>query len=97
MPHGIMPDSARQEGSETTYGLINNTTPTKVSTDNISLYGLAANSNAALTLARVAAVQEKQTALNFVFVPNSITGAGDITVRYRVCARARSLIWQGNN
>src|SRR3984893_13778234 len=24
MPHGIMPDSARQEGSETTYGLINN-------------------------------------------------------------------------
>jgi hypothetical protein len=23
MPHGIMPDSARQEGSETTYGLIN--------------------------------------------------------------------------
>jgi hypothetical protein len=24
MPHGIMPDSARQEGSDTTYGLINN-------------------------------------------------------------------------
>jgi hypothetical protein len=23
MPHGIMPDSARQEGSATTYGLIN--------------------------------------------------------------------------
>jgi hypothetical protein len=23
MPHGIMPDSARQEGNETTYGLIN--------------------------------------------------------------------------
>jgi hypothetical protein len=25
MPQGIMPDSARQEGSETTYGLINST------------------------------------------------------------------------
>ena len=29
MPHGIMPDSARQEGSETTYGLINNRTSFK--------------------------------------------------------------------
>ncbi len=67
-----------------------------VSTDKVSFYGLAANNNAALTAASVTANVETQTSVNFDFLTATQTGGEPIDVRYRVCARARSLVWQGN-
>jgi hypothetical protein len=67
-----------------------------VSTSKISLFGMTGTNNSVLTLASVAALQETQTALDFAFVPGTVTGAGDITTRYRICARARGLVSEGN-
>lgn len=68
----------------------------QVQTDGILLNGLIGNNNSALSLASTDAAIETQTAQNFAFVPAAVTGTSDITVRYRICARARSLDWTGN-
>jgi hypothetical protein len=69
----------------------------KVQTDGIVLNGLIGNNNSVLSLASTDAVVETQTAQNFAFVPAAVTGSNDITVRYRICARARTLDWTGPN
>src|SRR5262249_40928881 len=67
-----------------------------VTQDTISLEGLISNNSSDLTLASVDAVIETQTAQNFVFVSSFVTGGAAITVRYRICARARGLNSMGN-
>jgi hypothetical protein len=67
-----------------------------VTQDVLSVEGLIGNNSSELTLASTDAVIEKQTAQNFAFVPSSVTGGAPITVRYRICARARGLNWMGN-
>jgi hypothetical protein len=64
--------------------------------DNIALTGLAGNNNSVLTLASTTANIEHQIAQSFDFVSATTTGAAAIRDRYRICARARSLVWQGN-
>lgn len=65
----------------------------KTQLDGLVLNGLIGNNSSALSLASTDAVVETQTALNFAFVPASVTGSNDITVRYRMCARSRALDW----
>jgi hypothetical protein len=64
--------------------------------DVVSLDGLIGNNSYELKLASTDAVVETQTAQNFAFVPASVTGGAPITVRYRICARSRSLSGMGN-
>lgn len=63
-----------------------------ISTDKLSLTGLIGNNNSVLTIASTEPVVEKQTAVNFAFVPSSVTGGAPITERYRICARSRVLV-----
>ena len=67
-----------------------------VSNDTLALAGLIGKNNSSLTIASVDPIVEKQTAVNFAFVPASVTGGAAIVDRYRICARSRTLIWMGN-